>query len=194
MDQPQILGIWDAIAQRHSVRDFKPDSIDAATLDRLLEAAVRAPTAMHAEPWAFVIVQDRAVLQRISDRAKGVFERDARRLPAEEASHARTLLAQPDFNIFYNAGTLVVICAPADGAFAAADGWLAAENLMLAARALGLGSCVIGFAVAALNLPDVKRELGIPPALAAVAPIIVGVPAHELPATARKPPCVLRRI
>ena len=36
-------------------------------------------------------------------------------------------------NIFYNAGTLIVICGPSAAPFAADDGWLAAENLMIAA-------------------------------------------------------------
>jgi len=194
MDQSQTLGVMDAIKQRHSVRDFKPDKLDAATIDRLLAAAVRAPTAMHMEPWAFVVVQDTAVLRRLSDCAKTEFERNAQDLPTIRARQARVLLEKPGFNIFYNAGTLLVICAPAAEPFAAADCWLAAENLMLAASALGLGTCVIGFAVTALNTADVKRELGIPPEMTAVAPIIVGVPQSDSPPTARNAPRVLRRI
>ncbi len=31
-----------------------------------------APTAIHLEPWAFVVVQDRDVLKRLSDRAKSI--------------------------------------------------------------------------------------------------------------------------
>jgi hypothetical protein len=42
-----------------------------------------------------------------------------------------------------------------------------------------------------LNLPDVKHELGIPPDTTAVAPIIVGVPPGETPASARKDPQVV---
>jgi len=92
----------------------------------------------------------------------------------------------PEFNIFYNAGTLIVICGATSAPFAIADCWLAAENLMLAAQALGLGTCVIGSALGALNLPDVRAELGIPSEFAAIAPIIVGVPSGGTPATSRK--------
>ena len=38
----------------------------------LLDAAVHAPTAMHQEPWKFVVIQDRALLRRLSDRAKAL--------------------------------------------------------------------------------------------------------------------------
>jgi hypothetical protein len=54
------------------------------------------------------------------------------------------MLADPAFNLFYDAGTLIVVCRRMAGAFADADCWLAVENLMLAATARGLGSCCIG--------------------------------------------------
>lgn len=86
---------------------------------------------------------------------------------------------------------LIVICADKTGPFVAADCWLAAENLMLTACSMGLGTCVIGSAVAALNAPDMKTELGIPEEVTAVCPIIVGVPAGEAAPTSRKAPRIL---
>jgi nitroreductase len=129
--------------------------------------------------------------KRLSDRAKAEFVREAHHLPQDQASHAGALIAQPDFNIFYNANTLITICAQGTGPFVTADCWLAAQNLMLAARAEGLGTCVIGFAMAALNTPESKRELNIPGDMMAVAPIIVGVPHGDTPATSRKAPRIL---
>jgi nitroreductase len=182
------MSLQDAIDGRCSVRAYAPENIDRPTLDELMAAAVRAPTAMHAEPWQFVIVQDTARLKRLSERAKAALATDARLHP--DRRHA-DIFAQPQFNVFYDAPTLIVICASAPGPFAAADCWLAAQNLMLCAHALGLGTCVIGSAVAALNLPDVKQELGIPVESLAVAPIIVGKPRGETAAGARKAPHVL---
>lgn len=181
----------DLINQRRSVRDYLPRATDPDTVNRLLACAVRAPTAMHAEPWAFLIVQKLSVLKTLSDRAKTEFMRETQHMLSEETNHARALVAQPDFNIFYNAGTLVVICAPTAAPFGGADCWLAAQNLMLAACAEGLGTCVIGFALSALNQADVKAELGIPPDMSAVAPIIVGTPRGETPATTRRAPRIL---
>ena len=66
------------------------------------------------------------------------------------------------FCVFYDASTLIVICAKPMGPFVSADCWLAAENLMLAASALGLGTCCIGSAIPALNSPEAKPRAGDP--------------------------------
>ena len=187
MTQPERqMSIMEAIYGRRSVRSYTPKRLDQATIRTLLDAAVWAPTAVHEEPWAFVIVQDMAVLKNLSDRAKKIFAAEAPRTHPDQASRLLDVLAQPDFNIFYNAGTLIIICARPKGPFVVADCWLAAENLMLAACAMGLGSCVIGFAVPALNTPEIKAELGIPADCTAIAPIIVGVSSGETPRTTRK--------
>lgn len=183
------MSVRDAIYGRCSVRTYAADKIDQPTLRALLAAAVRAPTAMHGEPWQFVIIQDPDVLQRLSDRAKELNFAEAARLHPDGG--VPDILSQPGFNVFYDAGTLVVICAKAAGQFALADCWLAAENLMLSAHAMGLATCVIGLAASALNLPDVKRELGIPSETTAVAPIIIGKPRGEALPSARNEPQVL---
>ena len=180
------LSVLDAITSRRAIRAYAPDPIDDATIEALLEAAVQAPTAMHGEPWRFVIVRDHARLARISDRAKAL-------VMAEPGigTYYGGILRDPHFNVFYDASTLIIICGATKGAFVTADCWLAAENLMLAATAYGLGTCVIGFAVRALAEPAIRAELGIPPEVVAVAPIIVGVPATMPAPTWRKPPEIL---
>src|SRR5450830_1469552 len=178
-----------AIYGRCSVREYSPEIIDQPTLHSLLAAAVRAPTAMHGEPWQFVVIQDPAKLKRLSDLAKVTIAAESSRLHPDHK--APGLFSQPGFNVFYGASTLVVICAATTGRFEQADCWLAAENLMLAAHSMGLGTCVIGLAAAALNTPQWKAELKIPAEMTAYAPIIVGVPAGETPATGRQEPVVL---
>ena len=179
--------LQDALFGRRSVREFTGKKPDQETLRQLLAAAVRAPTAVHEEPWRFLIVQDPVTLARVSDRAKTLFTEHVKRLHLDRDNRGLAAFSRPDFNVFYNAGTLIVICARTANPFGPADCWLAAENLMLAAHALGLGTCVIGSAVDALNAADLKTELGIPSDLTAIAPIIVGTPAAPGTATARKP-------
>ena len=62
----------DVIYQRRSVRAYAEKHPDEDLIRELLDAAVHAPTAMHLEPWAFAIVQDKAVLKRYSERAKSI--------------------------------------------------------------------------------------------------------------------------
>jgi nitroreductase len=185
------MPVMDAIYGRRSVRSYLPQQPDAATIRTLLEAAVHAPTAIHEEPWAFAVIQDRALLHALSERAKPALIQELQRAQVESADQMINMLASPEFNIFYDAGTLIAIYGKPMGPFVVADCWLAAENLLLAAHALGLGTCVLGFAVAVLNTTEVKAELGIPAELTAVAPIIVGVPRGYTPATGRKAPEIL---
>ena len=190
-EQRQEMGVFEAILARRSVRSYTPQVVDRSIVDRLLEAAVRAPTAMHEEPWAFVVVQDEQILQQLSERAKPLFVEEVRHRNAQGAHHSFEHFTKPDFDIFHGAGTLIIICAKPLGPFVVADCWLAAENLMLAACALGLGSCVIGSAVAALNIRKVKIELGIPDDYSVIVPIVVGVPSGQIPASPRQKPLVL---
>jgi nitroreductase len=189
--KPQKRNVFEAILSRRSVRTYAPDELDRNIVKTLLEAAVRAPTAMHEEPWAFVVVQDHALLQRLSDLAKPLFVEEVRHRNTHGTSHSFDHFIQPDFDIFHGAPVLIIICAKPSSHFVVADCWLAAENLMLAASAIGLGSCVIGSAVAALNIHKVKTELGIPAKYSAIAPIVVGVPRGEYPSTSRKEPLIL---
>jgi nitroreductase len=185
------MSIMDAIYNRSSVRSYSAKVLDQTTIRILLAAAVRAPTAVHLEPWVFAILQDTSALKRLSDRAKPLFLEEVQRAHLDRGGHALDIFASPDFNMFYNAGTLIIICGRPMGPFVVADCWLAAENLILAACSMGLGTCVIGAAVPALNTPDIKAKLGIPDELTPIAPIILGVPSGETPPTARKEPEVL---
>jgi nitroreductase len=192
------LTALDAIFMRRSVRAYRADPLDEPTIRALLDAAIQAPTAMHSEPWVFVVVQDRMTLERISDRAKGSWSAEAahyrdlhRGVDATLASAFAQRFASPEFCVFYDAGTLIAIGAKPLGAFVAADCWLAAANLMLAACALGLGTCCIGSAVPALNSPETKSELGIPAEVEIVAPIIVGVPSGPVLEASRRNPTIV---
>jgi nitroreductase len=191
------LSALDAIYGRRSVRAYTPHTLDRSTVRALLDAAVQAPTAMHEEPWLFVVVQDRRLLRRLSDDVKATWAQDA---AAAAASGGRPggdqrlrdelvrRLHDAAFDVFYGAGTLIVIGTRRRDAFAVADCWVAAENLMLAASALGLGTCCIGAAVPALNATDTKIAIGLPADVHAVAPIVVGVPADGTDPVSRREP------
>lgn len=188
------MNIFETILARRSIRSYKAQAVDRVTVHILLEAAVRAPTAIHQEPWAFVIVQDQQLLQKLSDRAKPLFlAKAAQQSSSKHHDHILEAFRSPGFNIFYNAGTLILICGKKASPSFEADCWLATENLMLAACAMGLGTCVIGSALPAFNDHEVNVSLGISDAFSVVAPIIVGYPDEEIAPSLRKPPLVLSK-
>lgn len=181
------IDVLDAIYSRHAVRNYQPKQVDEDIIHQLLEAANHAPSALHEDSRAFTIIQSRKLLDRISVSAKELTEKENTEADLQR-KRVLQVVQQEEFNIFYNAPALIVICRRFDGPFVEADCWLAAENIMLAALSFGLASCVIGFSVGALNLPKWKQELGIPQDMAAVAPIILGWPAeHTLPAQHQAP-------
>jgi nitroreductase len=183
------MDLMHAIYHRRAVREFKSAPVDREQIRFVIAAAVQAPSAMNRQPWSFVVVEDQAALARYSQHAKAhLLETVPESAPL---GHYRTLLAEPGFHIFYHAPALIVICATSAEEGAAEDCCLAAENLMLAAHGAGLGTCWIGFARGWLDLPEGRKELGIPAHYIPVAPIAIGHPKTEMPLVPRRHPDIL---
>ncbi|KTD73751.1 nitroreductase family protein [Legionella tucsonensis] len=186
------IDVMDAIYNRRAVRSYLPQKVDSEIIHQLLDAAVHAPSALHEESRGFVVIQNKSLLDRISESAKLLTMKDKKKNIDLQEEHVLQVVQQKEFNVFYNAHTLIVIYSTFKGKFVSADCWLAAENLMLSALTYGLASCVVGFAIPALNSPEWKKELEIPKKMTAVAPIILGWPSgHTLP-TSHNPPLILK--
>lgn len=114
-ERPSVVDPADVIYARRAVRSYQADVVDEVRIRALLDAAVHAPTAMHQEPWRFIVVQNRELLKRISDRAKGMVLSEAAhhgnllKSPGAAGDGIASVLADPAFNIFYDAGTLIII-------------------------------------------------------------------------------------
>ncbi|KTD31418.1 nitroreductase family protein [Legionella maceachernii] len=191
MVNPNSISLMDAIYNRRSVRDYLPQKVSKDLINILLDAAVQAPSALHEEPCAFAIIQNKSLLDRLSECAKKMLHDESLQRKSEKRKHILDVVEQPEFHVFYNATTLVVICSKFQDSFVEADCWLAAENLMLSAYAHGLGSRVIGFSAPALNLPEWKAEIGIPDEMNAVVPIILGTPSDPPLSSGRKSPEII---
>lgn len=183
------IGLMDAIFHRRSVRHYSDRKVDADTVQQLLVAAVQAPSAMNLQPWAFAVFHGHKLLRDYAERAKQYL---VLTYPTMFELHSRSeLYEDPGYDVFHGADTLVVIYATTGRLNPNEDCCLAAENLMLAAHALGLGTCPIGFARPWLNLPETKRELGVPEQYSAVFPLVVGYPAGPTEPTPREAPNVV---
>jgi nitroreductase len=102
---------------RTSIRKYKSTKIDRNVLEKLVDAARRAPSARAVEPWEFIVVQSQDSLLKLSQLAvNGSFIKDA---PA----------------------AIIVFCAPTK--YYLEDGCAATENILLAAADQGLGACWI---------------------------------------------------
>ena len=101
------LSALDVIFTRRSVRAYTGQTLDQATIRALIDAAVRAPTAMRAEPWLFLVIQDASTLKRYSDLTKAMsiaeMERHAgTHWPRDpDSEHFLEQLRDPGFSAFY---------------------------------------------------------------------------------------------
>jgi len=164
---------WQTLLARRSIRRYRPDPIPRHLLERLLTAAIWAPSAHNRQPWRFAVVTEPERRERLAQAMAQRWRRDLARKGWDEKavrakiqqSHAR--ITQPP--------VLVVGCltmadmdayedtrlAQAERAMAVQSVALALGNLMLAAHHEGLGSCWMcaplfarNEVLAALNLPD----------------------------------------
>jgi nitroreductase len=168
------MELMEGIRNRRSVREYTDAEIDRATIERIIEAATLAPSAMNLQPWSFAVLLGRDRIESYARRAKEWLIPTLMQA-SHEASFLHTL-EDPQYVLFYHAPALVVVLAKSADTQAAEDCCLAAENLMLAARNEGLGTCWIGLARPWLDLPTTKAELKLPEQLHVIAPIILGHP------------------
>jgi nitroreductase len=168
------MELTDVIRSRRAVRDYSDAPVERLAIERLIDAAIVAPSAMNLQPWAFAVVLGRERIEAYAKRAKEWLLASLAQTSYEPS--IRHMLEDPQFVLFYHAPALVVVLAKSSGTQAAEDCCLAAENLMLAARNEGLGSCWIGFARPWLDLPATKAELKLAERYHVVAPIILGYP------------------
>ncbi len=181
------MDMMEAIKHRRSIRAFAEQPVDKKTLEALVDAALWAPSGFNAQPWHFTIIQNKALLDRVSDASKAFMLAAIEGSPDKRAQALHAHLADPHFHVFYHAPAVILISATA-GDFAAEDAGLAAENLMLAAYAQGLGSCWIGFAQKWLETPEGKKAVELDAAYVPVAPIIIGHASGDAPPVPRNPP------
>ena len=110
----------DLIAKRRSIRRYTDDEIESDKIELLKEAALRAPSSRGVNPWQFVFVTDRHLLERLS-KAK---------------PHGAGFLKDAQLGI--------VVCAdPQKSDVWVEDASIATIFIQLAATSLGLGSCWI---------------------------------------------------
>jgi nitroreductase len=138
-----------AIASRREVRDYRPDLVPDDVVRRILEAGRVTGSSKNHQPWRFVVVRSREVLDRLAETV---------RTPANVAG-----------------APLFVAVLVDDHPRAAFDGGRAAQSMMLAAWNEGVGSCPNGFADEAAA----GALLGVRPEQRLLVGLTVGHPARR---------------
>jgi nitroreductase len=186
--------IIEVIKSRRAIRSYEDKPVSESAIQTLLEAATYAPSAINIQPWKFTIITNKEAMKQLSDTAKPALLRMLPDVGDEGLAGLKKQLANPQYNIFYNAPLLIFVSG-VKSPYAIYDCSMAAQNMMLAAYTLGIGSCWIGTAVGLANDPKVKVNLGVPEDHEVHAAIIFGYPKGGFPkAPEKRPAMVLKQI
>jgi len=175
----------EAIMTRRSVRKFEDRQIPDEVLEEIIRAGTYAPSALALQPWAFVVLQDQAFLNKVSDYCIPILLLHMKGAHDGLSDLFRSLLESKDYSIYYNAPTVIMIAGKTTNRFREIDCSLCAGNMMLAAHALGLGSCWVGSTDVAFDNEELMAGFSIPEGYSPVGTISFGYPA-ETPETGEK--------
>ena len=152
------------IMTRPSVRAFLDKTVPEETVEQLLRAAMAAPSAKNSQPWAFVLIRDRAELEKLG-------------------------AALPNAKMTATAPLALAICGVLDKALPgeAREYWIqdcaaATENFLLAAHALGLGAVWTGVHPISERIAILKETLRLPDGVEPFCLIPFGWPAAPVDA------------
>ncbi len=149
------------IMTRTSIRQYTDRAVSDATIDSLLRAGMAAPTAVNKQPWQFVAITDRALLDTLATKAPGW--KPVGRAPLAIVACGDTSLAL-------------------DGdaqAYWIQDVSAATENILLAANAMGLGAVWCGAYPIAERVETLRHYLSIPGNIIPFNIIAIGYPAEK---------------
>jgi nitroreductase len=154
-DESAVLKI---IHQRKSVRNYTDKKVSREQLETLVRAGMAAPTAANKQPWAFIAIDDRKMLDTL----------------AEGLPYAKMLK---------QATSAIVVCGDMTKAFEGFEQifWVqdcsaASENILLAAESMGLGAVWTAVYPAEDRMKYVVGVLGLPKHIIPLNVIPVGYP------------------
>ncbi len=152
------MGAIEAIMTRTSVRSYTSQSVEADKIETMLRAGMAAPTGGNKQPWRFIVVDDKSIIEQFPGIVSG----------AKMAA---------------NAPLAIVVCGvPAEGMleYWVQDTSAATENILLSAHALGLGAVWCGvYPDSNGRLAGVQKLLNIPEDIIPLNVIVMGYPDSE---------------
>jgi len=150
----------EVIHARTSVREYADKPVPADMLTTLVKAGMAAPTAGNRQPWYFVVVTDRAMLDKLGEHPHGGM--------LKTAGAAIAVIGAPEEGLRGASGEMWV-----------QDCSAATENILVAVEALGLGAVWLGVYPVPERMAAVSEALGIPEGYTPLSLISIGWPQNK---------------
>ncbi len=148
----------EAILTRKSIRRYTSEPVSDELIEKMLEAAMSAPSAANEQPWHFIIIKDRETLEHITR-----FHPFAKMLLQAQVA----ILVCGDLRLDRCDGYWVQDCSAAS------------QNILIAANALGLGAVWTGIFPTEDRVVNMKKLLDIPDYVIPLCLIPVGYPVES---------------
>lgn len=195
---PQLVRL---MASRRSCRNYCDQPVGHALLEDLVKIGITAPSGTNSQQWAFTILSTRQTVIELGRQIALFFRRlnslaeksllrvlfkwigkdELDRYYQDHYESVKEALAEWDRSrrdrLFHGAPAVMIISSKPDGSCPMEDALLATQNILLAAHTMGLGTCLIGFAVSAMEKDRaIKRFVGIPDNETVCSVIALGYP------------------
>ena len=190
------------MASRRSCRNFTGEPVPRPALEDLIKIGTTAPSGTNSQGWTFTTLPSRAAVMKLGNAVGAFFKRINRMAENPLLRHGLRLIGRPELADYYRdyhqsvaeglanweergrdrllhgAPAVIIVGSIPGGSCPAEDALLATQNILLGAHALGLGTCLIGFAVSAMQKDNrIKDLLKIPREEIVHAVIAIGHPA-----------------
>lgn len=190
------IGLFEAMYSQRQITRFKRDPVPVEAIDKIIEAATKAPSGGNSQPWEFVVITDPDLIKKIGEIYGELWlgGRGTQAPPDEPPAYrAARYLA----NHFHEVPAMILICVDHSRSAGYSPGqaiergkqsssiWLAVQNLFLAARAFGLGTRLTTTHIR--REEEIKDLLGIPDYVETVALTPLGYPRGRFGPTDRRP-------
>lgn len=205
------------MASRRSCRNYTDETVDRSMLEDLVKIGTTAPSGTNCQNWTFTIFPDRVAVNEFGQRIGSFFKNINRMAEKTLLRKALKLIGKPALDnyyqeyyqsvkegleeweqhqrdrLFHGAPAVIVVASKPGGSCPREDALLATQNILLAAHSMGLGTCLIGFAVEAIQYdPAIKHFLEIPNEETVYAVIAMGYPDEEYQGLAGRKKVVMR--
>ncbi len=158
------MDAMEAILSRRSIRQYTAEPVPQEAITGLLEAAMSAPSAGNQQPWHFVVVDDRKLLDEVPR-----YHPYAQMLPQARVA----ILVCGDLELETHPGYWVQDCAAAT------------ENMLVAARASGLGAVWLGIYPRQERVEAIQKLFALPENVIPLCLVAIGYPAEQKPPASR---------
>lgn len=182
------MNVKECINSRRSVRSYTDELISDEVINELLVLGTKAATGSNGQPWGFIVIKDKEVIQAMSDEIKLQIHDNLDEYPYFR--QYESWLTNPKFNVFNRANCIMLIYGDTTSHWYDKDCSLAAANIILAAQDMGIGTCWIGFSERYCNTQEFKAKYEVPENYDLVSALSIGYMKMQMTPPERKEPVV----